>query len=229
MPITVRSRAALRWATSLVEPLLSTVQRAHLDNDFGEIARSESKWFAAFCAGVLSGITTSLPITDPWRATKANGVARWPDGRTFGLRADTDDVIRPIPEIDIPGIDPTTLALEQGISSSAAALLTISFSGWRVTYAALIKAQVQHGPDATFNTATSAIRWALHRRRAYRPEAFDAYLDFLVMGWAGWADDLSADTGLGDAVKQEIEDRARIERDALAQIAEDLEFFTKPD
>ncbi len=226
MPITVRSRAALRWSASLVEPLLSTDQRTALDADFREISRIEPAWFAAFCAGVLSGITTSLPITDPWRAAKANGAARWPDGRPFGRREDTDDVIRPVHEIDDAGVDPTTLALEAGISTPAARLLTISFGGWRDTTTALVETQSQHGPDKAFTTITSAIRWAYHRRRAYRPEYFDTYLDFLVLGWAGWADDVSANRGLSDAAKQEIEDAAAKERVVLAKIAEDLEFFS---
>ena len=171
-------------------------------------------------------------MSDPWRTAQVDatdGAAKWHDGRPFGLREDTDDVIRPIPEIDDAGIDPTTLAIEDEISPDAAALLTLSFGGWRGTYVALKEVQAQHGPDATFDTATSAIRWALHRRRAYRPEAFDAWLDFLVMGWAGWADDVvDGDGGLSESVEMEIEDGARKERDALAKIAEDLEFFTEP-
>lgn len=228
MPVTIRSRAALRWTASLVEPLLSTAQRVQFDHDFREVARVEPTWFAAFGAGTLSGITASLPAVDPWRTVTVSvddGVATWPNGRTFGLREDTNDVIRPILEIDDAGIDPTTLALEEGISPAAAALLVVSFGGWRATRMVLTEAQTQLGLDATFDISTSAIRWAQHRRRAYRPETFDTWLDFLVLGWAGWSDAVLRDGGLSDAVEQEIENGARTERDILAEIAKDLGFF----
>jgi hypothetical protein len=224
----VRSRAALRWTASLVEPLLSSSQRTQFDLDFREVARVEPIWFCAFGAGVLSGITRSLPTGDPWRTAKvdADGVAKWPDGRRFGLREDTDDVIKPVLEIDDAGIDPTTLALEEGISSDAAALIAVSFGGWRGAHEVLVQAQVQHGPNKAFGLATSAIRWAQHRRRAYRPESFDAWLDLLSIGWAGWADDVASGDGISKTAEQELEDGARKERELLAKVADALEFFS---
>jgi hypothetical protein len=228
MVLTVRSRSALRWTASLVEPLLSTAQRNQFDHDFREVARSDPIWFCAFGAGMLSGITGSLPMSEPWRTAKvdAEGVARWPDGRKFGLREDTNDVIRPILEIDDAGIDPTTLALEEGISSAAAALIAASFGGWRGAHEILVEAQVQFGPNKAFGLATSAIRWAQHRRRAYRPESFDAWLDLLSIGWAGWADDVDGGGGLSETAEREIDDGARKERALLAKVAEALEFFS---
>jgi hypothetical protein len=240
--MTTKSRAALRWTASLVEPLLSTSQRIQLDHDFREVAQTEPAWFCAFCAGVLSGITSSLPLCDPWRTAKVdtNGVAKWPDGRKFGLREDTNDVIRPIFGIDDAGIDPTTLALEEGVTKDAAKLLVISFGGWRETYAALIGvsfggwgetdasfAEAQQDHDAAFEMVTSAIHWAQHRRRAYRPESFDAWLDFLVMSWAGWADVVEFNGSLGDLAEREIADGAEKERELLAKIADALEFFVR--
>ena len=224
--LTDRSRAALRWTASLVEPLLSTDQRIQFDHDFREVARREPIWFCAFGAGVLSGITSSLPMSDPWRTAKvdADGTAKWPDGRKFGLREDTDDVIHPILEIDDAGIDTTTLALEDGISSDAAALIAVSFGGWRCAHDVLVEAQVQHGPNTAFKMAASSIRWAQHRRRAYRPESFDAWLDLLSIGWAGWADDVD-DGGLSATVEREIDNGARKERDLLAKVADALGFF----
>lgn len=151
-------------------------------------------------------------MSDPWRTAKvdADGVAKWPAGRKFGLREDTDDVIRPILEIDDAGIDPTTLVLEEGVSPAAAALIARSFGGWRGTYAAL--AEAQHRPDVTFSVATPSIRCAQHRR-AYQPEAFDAWLDFLVVGWAGWADDVD-NGGISESAEREIEDGALKERNS---------------
>lgn len=246
MPVTAKSRAALRWSSSLVEPLLSTAQRSRFDNDWREVARADAPWFCSFCAGVLAGIASSLPQEDPWRTVKvdANGVAKWPDGLTFGRPADHFDVLHPIPELDEPGVDPTSIALEQTISSESAALVAMSFNGWREPYAALVgvsfdgwsdtyaadeEAQVHYGPDMAFDVATSAIRWALHRRRSYSPEAWDAHLDFLVLKWAALADDVVANGSLSNAAQQELDDRARIERDVLAKIAKDLEFFTTTD
>jgi hypothetical protein len=166
-------------------------------------------------------------MSDPWRTVKVDddGAAKWPDGRKFGLREDTDDVIRPILEIDDAGIDPTTLALEECISPDAAALITVSFGGWRGAHDVLVEAQVQHGPNTAFKMAASSIRWAQHRRRAYRPESFDAWLDLLSIGWAGWADDVDG-SGISAAAEREIDDGARKERDLLAKVAEALGFFS---
>ncbi len=167
-------------------------------------------------------------MSDPWRTAKldAGGVARWPDGRKFGLREDTNDIIRPILEIDNAGIDPTTLALEEGVSTDGAALIATSFDGWGGANTILIEAQAQHGPNTAFGLSTSSIRWAQHRRRAYRPESFDAWLDLLTIGWAGWADDVQSSGGISAAAEREINDGARKERDLLAKVAEDLGFFS---
>jgi hypothetical protein len=87
-----------------------------------------------------------------------------------------------------------------------------------------VEAQVQHSPNKAFGLTTSAIRWAQHRRRAYRPESFDAWLDLLSIGWAGWADDVD-DGGLSATVEREIDNGARKERDLLAKVADALGFF----
>lgn len=226
MGLNDRSKTALRWSASLVEPLLTTTQRIRFDEEFRDLTDCEPKWFSAYCAGVLSGIVSSLPPSDPWRKVQvgADATPRWPDGHTFGAREDTDDVIQPIMELEDAGIDPTTLALESEVSADVGALVTLSFSGWRDGYEMLITTEACEGPSEAFDLATSAIRWALHRRRAYRPEAFDAWLDYLCIGWAGWADDASRN-GLSPSTELEIERKAQGERDALAKIAEDLGFF----
>jgi hypothetical protein len=226
MRILGRSGSALRWVATLTEPLLTTNQRIRFEKEFLEVARVEPLWFCAYTAGVLSGITSSLPMTDPWRTVRieVDGIPRWPDGSQFGSRRDTDDILRPIQGIDDAGVDATTLALEEEISSDEAALLVQSFDGWRRAYEALVTISGRDSPDIVFNQATNTIRWAEHRRRAYRPEIFDVWLDFLALHWANWADEVRNDRP-SDFIDSEIEPGLRREREALAKVAKDLEFF----
>ena len=210
-----------------MEPLLTTKQRIEFDQDFREVARRDARWFSAYCAGVISGIASSLPPSDPWRKVRVevDGVPRWPDGHTFGAREDTDDIIQPIMELQHVGIDPTTMALENDVSSAVGALVAISFTGWKSGFDVLSKTAEREGPDVAFDEATSAIQWALHRRRSYRPEVFDTWLDALTIGWAGWAD-YACDGELSVATEAEIERGAEVERETLEKIATDLGFFS---
>ncbi len=221
------SGVALRWVATLVEPLLSINQRIRHEIDFRDIARHESRWFATYTAGLLSGVTSSLPGIDPWRTVglDAAGVAKWPDGRIFGTRDDTVDVLRSVPELDDAGVDPTTLALEEGLAPDAAALIAISFHGWKPTSEALLETSSRGDGDAMFDRATNSIRWSEHRRRAYRPEQFDVWLDYLSIEWAGWADEICNDIP-PNYIEREMELGASRERDALCAIAQDLELFS---
>ena len=51
--------------------------------------------------------------------------------------------------------------------------------------------------DAMSIEAAHSLRWAEHRRRAYRPEAFDASADHLSLEWTGWADNICNDEPIG--------------------------------
>lgn len=221
-----RSGAALRWVATLVEPLLSTNQRIRHEIEFRDIARSESRWFATYTAGILSGITTSLPLIDPWRSVEVDdaGTARWPDGRLFGQISDAADVLQSAPELEASGVDPTTIALAEGIATDAAALIVISFGGWRPAREALLDTFARGDGDAMFDRAANSIRWSEHRRRAYRPESFDVWLDHLSLEWVGWANEI-CDDQVYEHIEQEIENGASLERETLTAIALDLDLF----
>ena len=173
MRMSGRSGAALRWVATLVEPLISTNQRIRYEIEFRDVARNESRWFAAYTGGLLAGVTASLPGIDPWRTVglDASGVAKWPDGRIFGTQEDTDDVLRSVPELDEAGVDPTTLALEEGLAPDAAALIAISFHGWKPTSDALLETSSRGDGDAMFDRATNSIRWSRTPTSCVSPRA----------------------------------------------------------
>ncbi len=212
---------------TLVEPLLSTNQRIKQEIDFRDVARHDARWFATYTGGLLAGVAMSLPYVDPWRTVEIDkeGVAKWPDGRLFGTPNDAADILRSIPELEDTGVDPTTLALEEGLAPDAAALIAIAFNGWQPTSDALLDTHHRGDGDAMFDRATHSIRWTEHRRRAYRPEAFDVWLDHLSLEWTGWADNICNGESV-EWIDEEIEVGASRERDALAAIARDLEFFS---
>ena len=79
-------------------------------------------------------------------------------------------------------------------------------------------------PDAVFNLVVSSTRWLEHRRRAYRPEEYDVWLDQIVLAWAHWASEASSDK-MSPNVERELEFGAMRERERMSQIARDLGFF----
>lgn len=166
-------RAAVRWVVNLVEPLIPEPDRAERAAALEAACRASPGWAALFFAGLVSDLAGTLPGSDPWRALsgrvgqvtvgahppRVDGAAH-PDGRAFGTWQDGADLLEPV-YADVE-LDPALSALSAGLSPGAAALLAAAGYGWDQAHRvaeALGERVVTAGPDA--------VRWALHRRRAY--------------------------------------------------------------
>ena len=213
-----------------MEPLLTTAQRTSLESDFADLARRDPRWFEMYCSLVLSGIVASLPDKDPWRSVSLvdnahdGVVALRPDGTPFGTVRDTADVTHPVAELEALGIDPWTLALTEHPSLGAAELVVVAFDGWRAASDVLRETTIAHGPGALYERATSAIRWAEHRRRSYRPGVFDSWFEFLTIECASRAESVASNDEpvLSD---DDIARDAAKERGILDQIAQNQGIF----
>ena len=105
---------ALRWATGLTEPLLSTAARVAADDAMRERAGRHPRWAAVLFAGALADVLTTLPPDDPWRRLSARigelrvgspprddlGTGAWRRGapggpRRFGTWRDAADLTGP--------------------------------------------------------------------------------------------------------------------------------------
>jgi len=136
-------------------------------------------------SGVLADITGTLPDDDPWRSLVLHdGSARWPDPDRppFGTWESVTDVIEP--SSDAPGLDPAFLALEEPIHPMATGLIRTSFAGWAETVEPLRGIPDGAGQPQTFDIATAAIRFAVHRRRSYGLPTDDVWPVVSGFAWA---------------------------------------------
>ena len=102
---------AVRWAVALTEPLLSTRARVAADDAMRDRAAADPEWAATLFGGVLADVLTTLPPDDPWRHLSARmgdisigtppaaepGTGAWlrnPEGRwqRFGTWRDAADL-----------------------------------------------------------------------------------------------------------------------------------------
>lgn len=130
-----------------------------------------------------------------------------PDGAPFGTWQDAADLIQPL--FADPDVDPGLVALSAGLSAPAAALLASGASGHQVArdVALAVAERTAPAPDQDVaeslvvpdrfavawaanelrTAAVDAIRWLVHRRRAYLGE-IDAWPTESVFRWAWRAD-----------------------------------------
>jgi len=222
---------AVRWSITFIEPLLTTRQRIECETHFYELALREPEWCATYFASLLNGVVASLATNDPWRSvqviTDASGGtnAAWPNGLSFGGRIDTRDVVVPIDELERTGTDPFTAALADEPTSSEAALIIIALGGWRPAYESLLEDLDQHGPHMIYQRATSAIRWAEHRRRSYRPGVVDTWFEYLTIESANRANDIHGGS-LPTFTDDDLEGGAAKERMILDQVVKTRGLFT---
>ena len=134
---------------------------------------------------------------------------------------DATDILSSIPELEEPASTNDARA-RGGPRSGRRGVIAIA-SRMAPTSEALLETNRRGDGDAMFDRATHAFRWTEHRRRAYRPEAFDVWLDHLSLEWTGWADIICNDESV-EWIEEEIEVGASRERDVLAAIARDLGF-----
>ena len=172
---------AVRWAAGLTEPLLSTAARVTADDAMRGRALVDPQWAVTLFAGVLADVLTTLPVDDPWRHLSARigglsigtppgsdpSAGAWRRGSAggwhrFGSWRDAADLV---PETGDLRADPGTAALVEPLRPEPAAILAFAARG-RAESAAAVGSL---GPDgaAVFEAGAEALRWAVHRRRAY--------------------------------------------------------------
>lgn len=185
-----------RWVVAMYDPLIDTASRQEIEENLKEIIASNPHWFSAWLAGHLSDVVRSLDPDDPWRKLRlVGGRALHPDGSPFGSWVDSTDLAQPaVPDMRS---DLSLAALAVPLEDDAAALIAVASGGWDptlawceanlVTAATLDKAAA----DRFFKAATSALRWAVHRRRLYMgPE--DSFVPINGIAWIGRAHKVTA-------------------------------------
>lgn len=133
---------AVRWAPTLVEPLLDLGYRVELERALESLVETHPDWFASFGGGVLSDMVATLPASDPWRslsarlgsmtvghAPPAQDGARKADGRAFGGLADHLDIIGAV--FPDPVKDAALAAVAHPIHPRAIAVIGFAGHGWR--------------------------------------------------------------------------------------------------
>ena len=177
---------AVRWAAALTEPLLSTAARVAADDAMRGRAAADPEWAATLFGGVLADVLTTLPPDDPWRhlSARIGGIEhRHPAGRGArhrGVAAGPRRRLAPVrhlagrrrPDRAGPG-----RRRPAGRPGGRGAGRTRSDRrprrSWRSPPAAAPNPAPRWpplGPDgaAVFEAGADALRWAVHRRRAYR-------------------------------------------------------------
>lgn len=207
----------LRWAITLMEPLLSPRILSERLTAMDGLIQSRPDWARVFFAGAISNITQTLPSDDPWRRASARlgstVVGRSPpedtgataeSGDRFGTWHDFEDVT-PMTFGAVED-DPQLAAAEVPLDGSAAAIMVISFGGWRELHSALVR-------EADFVAhlhwdCRDALRWALLRRRSYGLPPDDDWVWQSCFSWAIRASNL---------IKGEPADDQEIEQEICAE------------
>jgi hypothetical protein len=176
---------AVRWAAGLTEPLIGTAARLAADDALRGRALADPGWAVTLFAGVLADVLTTLPPDDPWRHLSARiaglsigtppgsdpGTGAWRRGpaggwHRFGSWRDAADLTGDVPDADDVRLDPGIAALAEPLRPAAAAVLAFAARG-RTESGAAVTALGADGATV-FEVAAEALRWAVHRRRAYR-------------------------------------------------------------
>lgn len=184
--------AYTRWLAGLVDGLVSPDTRADNDCQMLLHTRVRPVLFAAFVSGVVSDLLSSPPAEDPWRRTTlVEGTVRSLRGESFGSWVDgTDLLVRGHPDLRF---DSSLAALASPLTRSAALLIHLCARSWSAACDTLREA-IRGGitADELFSDGCAAIRWALHRRRAYTG-ADDPYTTLVTMEWVRRANSVEND------------------------------------
>lgn len=197
----------------MYDPLIDTDSRKEIEDNLRTIIAAHPHWFSAWLAGHLSDVIRSLDPDDPWRKLQlVEGRALHPDGSPFGSWVDSTDLAQPsVPDMRS---DLALAPLHTPLSDEAAALIAVASGGWHATLAwcetNLVTSAVLD-PDAAdrfFRAATSAVRWAVHRRRLYMG-AEDSFIPVNGIAWIGRAHKVTAgDTWDEDRAERVLADSA---------------------
>lgn len=220
----------VRWALTLIEPLIPTAARQRLDADLLDYTVADPSQAATFYAGVTAdmiGTLTDRPL-DQWKQLSgrlgrhthganppsANGAVRH-DGQPFGTFADIEDrvelVVSATPELDTAFAH---IAYDQPRPETCG-LIALAGDGWETAQQALIDVHteaaandgVQAAGQQMIDIGTQAIRLTFGRRRLFT-FVDDAFAISSCWSWA-WNALQMAETGNPpnpDLVREEIED-----------------------
>lgn len=185
-----------RWIVALNEPLLETSSRVEIDEHMIELAAMHPHWFAAWASGFISDMVRSLDADDPWRhLAVVDGQTVHPDQSPFGTWVDATDVSQPSVQ-DIRA-DISLAALEHPVEDRAAEMLAVASRGWDATLTwceSNLVTAASLTPEAgrdLFRTISSALRWAIHRRRMFAGRE-DHFVELSGVAWITRADKMTS-------------------------------------
>ncbi|MFD6092835.1 hypothetical protein ACFWGN_11995 [Oerskovia sp. NPDC060338] len=184
---------AASWIVTQCEPLIATSVRNELDKAMVDLALENASWVATWVAGVVSDMTRTLPVSDPWRNLSASipvpgkrrmrrgdlvtdltgqGAINPRTGKRFGTWLDAVDLVGAPASADLT-TDLGLAALLRPLSDDASALVAFAADGFteaRESLEAVYARSREGGRDggrAVWSCGADAIRWAIHRRRSY--------------------------------------------------------------
>lgn len=186
----------MRWAPTLVEPLLALPTRAALDDGLRQVCQTVPEWFASFAGGVLSDMVLTLPDGDPWRSMSARlgpltsgdrppdmDGARRADGRMFGTIQDHLDVVGMV--FPDPSMDAALVAVADPIHTRSAALIGFASLGWREASNAVGMLVTMPDPSPTAKAPAATGRLHLVEETAPEPAWSGMYQCWLdAVRWA---------------------------------------------
>ena len=187
--------SAVRWAATLVEPLIPQDRRDSWNQTFREAVASHPDWARLFFAGSVADITATLPENDPWRDTRMESGVPMVDNRRFGTLRDHTDLI---PQISPdPTIDVALSAVLDDLDERAATLIVTSFQGRdsAISYLAGI------GTDDLFFVGTEALRIAVFRRRCLMGP-----LDSFAVDTCWWWGEQGYRLDVGETFAEQLDD-----------------------
>lgn len=198
-PSRERRKTLSRWIVCLCEPLVPVKDQLSAESDVVKLIAVHSPYFGVWFSGLLSYLVQSLDATDPWRQLSShNGEVHHPDGKPFGTWADATDILPPS-TLDLRS-DPGFAALSAPLSPDAQKLFAAACLG-RMQVGVAYESLVDGNSSCTsilaewiFETTTSALRWAIYRRRIFGG-ADDAFIPMAAVAWIRWADAISDGSG----------------------------------
>lgn len=198
---------AIKWAATLIEPLLPPARRERLTTEFRRTAAAHPDRAVLVFAGVVSDLSQSLPAADPWSEVVFDGSVATLDGRPFGTVADHYDLIpkiTPDPEIDI-----ALSAVIDAVEPSTAEMIAVSLLG----IGALIDWLTQRDPSDRFDVSVDAIRLLTFRRRS-----LVGVLDAFAVDACWWWGERAYRINIGEADLAEMADlaAARVASDTIS-------------
>ena len=166
------TRWVARWVVSTQDALIDNDSRQEIEDRLKTLIAAHPQWFAFWFSGYLSDIVRSLNPEDPWhKLSIVEGTAFHPDGNRFGSSHDSADLARPAAK-DLRG-DIGLAALAPGLADEPALLIAAAAKGrdpvltWCERNMVMAPILTDEDAHALFAVITSALRWAMHRRRLY--------------------------------------------------------------